>query len=172
MAFDIHPCAWRCFVCVSEKSLFDSFPVLKMPICTKAQGQSANPALWFTPLLFAELTATPIPPRYPHTCTRRHLISHPKLKHLSTEVTFPLNETHNLILLPPLSHLFCLSQCKLDYQSCITGKGIAVKCPGMCPCPSQQEQSSVDKKGSCARKSVCYRESRILCRRNSKFFLI
>lgn len=41
-----------------------------------------------------------------------------------------------------------VAQCKLDYQACITGKKIAVKCPGMCPCPSQPEQSSSEKKGT------------------------
>ncbi|TKS68184.1 Testican-3 SPARC/osteonectin, CWCV, and [Collichthys lucidus] len=38
------------------------------------------------------------------------------------------------------------TKCKLDYQACITGKKIAVKCPGMCPCPAQPEQSSAEKK--------------------------
>lgn len=41
-----------------------------------------------------------------------------------------------------------VAQCKLDYQACITGKKITVKCPGMCPCPSQPEQSSDEKKGT------------------------
>lgn len=40
--------------------------VLKIPVCTRAQAQSANPALLSTPLLSVELTATPTPPRYPH----------------------------------------------------------------------------------------------------------
>lgn len=39
-------------------------------------------------------------------------------------------------------------QCKLEYQSCITGKKIVVKCPGMCPCPAQAEPSSAEKKGT------------------------
>ncbi|KAA8594808.1 hypothetical protein FQN60_011943 [Etheostoma spectabile] len=38
------------------------------------------------------------------------------------------------------------TKCKLDYQACITGKKIAVKCSGMCPCPPQPEQSSAEKK--------------------------
>ncbi|KAG7225857.1 hypothetical protein INR49_014380, partial [Caranx melampygus] len=38
------------------------------------------------------------------------------------------------------------TKCKLDYQACITGKKIAEKCPGMCPCSSQPEQSSAEKK--------------------------
>ncbi|CAM9159486.1 unnamed protein product, partial [Lampetra planeri] len=28
------------------------------------------------------------------------------------------------------------TKCKLDYQACIAGKKIAMKCPGMCPCPA------------------------------------
>lgn len=39
-------------------------------------------------------------------------------------------------------------QCKLEYQSCITGKKIVLKCPGMCPCPAQAEPSSAEKKGT------------------------
>ncbi|KAM6940668.1 testican-3 [Xenentodon cancila] len=38
------------------------------------------------------------------------------------------------------------TKCKLDYQACITGKKITVKCPGMCPCPPHSEQSSAEKK--------------------------
>ncbi|XP_034044232.1 testican-3 isoform X2 [Thalassophryne amazonica] len=38
------------------------------------------------------------------------------------------------------------SKCKLDYKACITGKKIAVKCSGMCPCPSEPRQSSAEKK--------------------------
>ncbi|KAM4751090.1 testican-3 isoform 3-T3 [Anableps anableps] len=38
------------------------------------------------------------------------------------------------------------TKCKLDYQACITGKKITVKCPGMCPCPPQPEQGSAEKK--------------------------
>ncbi|XP_056135586.1 testican-3 isoform X2 [Lampris incognitus] len=38
------------------------------------------------------------------------------------------------------------TKCKLEYQACITGKKIAVKCPGMCPCPSQPEKSDAQKK--------------------------
>ncbi|XP_071371155.1 testican-3 isoform X2 [Centroberyx affinis] len=38
------------------------------------------------------------------------------------------------------------TKCKLEYQACITGKKIAVKCAGMCPCPSQPEHSSAEKK--------------------------
>lgn len=42
-----------------------------------------------------------------------------------------------------------LDQCKLDYQACITGKKITVKCPGMCPCTSYPaQQSSSEKKGT------------------------
>uniref|UniRef100_A0A672L3D3 SPARC (osteonectin), cwcv and kazal like domains proteoglycan 3 n=1 Tax=Sinocyclocheilus grahami TaxID=75366 RepID=A0A672L3D3_SINGR len=28
------------------------------------------------------------------------------------------------------------TKCKLEYQACISGKQISVKCPGQCPCPS------------------------------------
>lgn len=41
-----------------------------------------------------------------------------------------------------------LDQCKLDYQACISGKKITVKCAGMCPCTSQPEKTSVEKKGT------------------------
>lgn len=65
-----------------------------------------------------------------------------------------------------------LAQCKLDYQACITGKKIAVKCSGMCPCPSQPEQSSAEKKGTRFCTHDCTLQARILCRRNSTFSLI
>lgn len=32
------------------------------------------------------------------------------------------------------------SKCKLDYQACISGKQISVKCPGQCPCPQAPEE--------------------------------
>lgn len=38
--------------------------------------------------------------------------------------------------------LFFLSfflQCKLEFQSCISGKSISVKCEGLCPCLAGQE---------------------------------
>lgn len=38
------------------------------------------------------------------------------------------------------------TKCKLDYQACITGKKIAVKCPGQCPCPAHFEPGSAEKK--------------------------
>ncbi|KAL2098308.1 hypothetical protein ACEWY4_007515 [Coilia grayii] len=38
------------------------------------------------------------------------------------------------------------SKCKLEYQACISGKQIAVKCPGQCPCSSASSQSLLDKK--------------------------
>uniref|UniRef100_H3CFK4 SPARC (osteonectin), cwcv and kazal like domains proteoglycan 3 n=1 Tax=Tetraodon nigroviridis TaxID=99883 RepID=H3CFK4_TETNG len=37
------------------------------------------------------------------------------------------------------------TKCKLDYQACITGKKIAVKCPGTCPCPAPLQTSSTEK---------------------------
>lgn len=40
-----------------------------------------------------------------------------------------------------------VAQCKLDYQACITGKKIAVRCPGMCPCPAQLQMSATEKTG-------------------------
>uniref|UniRef100_A0A3B3ZBA5 Testican-3 n=1 Tax=Periophthalmus magnuspinnatus TaxID=409849 RepID=A0A3B3ZBA5_9GOBI len=36
--------------------------------------------------------------------------------------------------------------CKLEYQACITGKKIGVKCPGMCPCPSQPKPTPSEKR--------------------------
>uniref|UniRef100_A0A3Q3ED78 SPARC (osteonectin), cwcv and kazal like domains proteoglycan 3 n=1 Tax=Kryptolebias marmoratus TaxID=37003 RepID=A0A3Q3ED78_KRYMA len=33
------------------------------------------------------------------------------------------------------------TKCKLDYQACITGKKITVKCSGMCPCPSHPAEN-------------------------------
>ncbi|KAJ0051218.1 hypothetical protein NL108_016295, partial [Boleophthalmus pectinirostris] len=38
------------------------------------------------------------------------------------------------------------TKCKLEYQACITGKKIAVKCPGMCPCPSQPKPTPTEKR--------------------------
>lgn len=72
-----------------------------------------------------------------HTHTSSFIRAH-------TRVTFHLNETPSFCLIPSVS----VAQCKLDYQACITGKKIAVKCPGMCPCPAQPEQSSAEKKGT------------------------
>lgn len=58
------------------------------------------------------------------------------------------------------NYFFPLSlQCKLEYQSCITGKKIVVKCPGMCPCPAQAEPSTAEKKGTRLRMlpaSLCH----------------
>uniref|UniRef100_A0A8B9ZUP1 SPARC (osteonectin), cwcv and kazal like domains proteoglycan 3 n=1 Tax=Anas zonorhyncha TaxID=75864 RepID=A0A8B9ZUP1_9AVES len=34
------------------------------------------------------------------------------------------------------------SQCKLDYQACVSGKQISVKCEGRCPCPSDKSTST------------------------------
>ncbi|TEA29880.1 hypothetical protein DBR06_SOUSAS10210005, partial [Sousa chinensis] len=34
------------------------------------------------------------------------------------------------------------SQCKLEYQACILGKQISVKCGGRCPCPSDTTAGS------------------------------
>ncbi|NXR37881.1 TICN3 protein, partial [Zosterops hypoxanthus] len=34
------------------------------------------------------------------------------------------------------------SQCKLDYQACVSGKQISVKCEGRCPCPSDKSTSA------------------------------
>lgn len=38
------------------------------------------------------------------------------------------------------------TKCKLEYQACISGKKIGVKCPGMCPCPSQPKPSTPEKR--------------------------
>ncbi|XP_027960190.1 testican-3 isoform X3 [Eumetopias jubatus] len=34
------------------------------------------------------------------------------------------------------------SQCKLEYQACVLGKQISVKCEGRCPCPSDKSTSA------------------------------
>ncbi|KAM6136696.1 testican-3 isoform 2-T2 [Phoenicopterus ruber ruber] len=34
------------------------------------------------------------------------------------------------------------SQCKLDYQACVSGKQISVKCEGRCPCPSDKSTNA------------------------------
>ncbi|XP_059577882.1 testican-3 isoform X3 [Alligator mississippiensis] len=34
------------------------------------------------------------------------------------------------------------SQCKLEYQACVSGKQISVKCDGRCPCPSDKLTST------------------------------
>ncbi|XP_042324535.1 testican-3 isoform X3 [Sceloporus undulatus] len=34
------------------------------------------------------------------------------------------------------------SQCKLEYQACVSGKQISVKCEGRCPCPSDKSTSA------------------------------
>uniref|UniRef100_A0A5F5PLE2 SPARC (osteonectin), cwcv and kazal like domains proteoglycan 3 n=1 Tax=Equus caballus TaxID=9796 RepID=A0A5F5PLE2_HORSE len=34
------------------------------------------------------------------------------------------------------------SQCKLEYQTCVLGKQISVKCEGRCPCPSDKSTST------------------------------
>lgn len=38
------------------------------------------------------------------------------------------------------------TKCKLEYQACITGKKIEVKCSGQCPCPTSSQPSSEEKK--------------------------
>lgn len=52
-----------------------SSPVLRMPACTRARGQSANRALLSTPPPSAAVMATPTPPRY---LTRAIVLSEPK----------------------------------------------------------------------------------------------
>ncbi|XP_004392723.1 PREDICTED: testican-3 isoform X3 [Odobenus rosmarus divergens] len=34
------------------------------------------------------------------------------------------------------------SQCKLEYQACVVGKQISIKCAGRCPCPSDKSTST------------------------------
>lgn len=120
--------------------------VLKIPACTRVQGQSANPALLSTRLLSVELTATLTPPRY--LLTQSHCLSSIKNIWACTSYIYPV-ETRVLTASSSVSCLLVsVAQCKLDYQACITGKKIAVKCPGMCPCPAQSEQSSAEKKGT------------------------
>lgn len=37
-------------------------------------------------------------------------------------------------------------QCKLEFQSCISGKSISVKCAGLCPClPGQELRNAAHK---------------------------
>lgn len=147
-----------CVVCAcGKKCVFQiSSVVLKMPVCTRVQGRSANPARWSTPPLSVEPTATAIPPRYPRT----HTIT--AISHLSSH-----DETH-ILNFTPSSVRVAPAQCKLDYQACITGKKIAVKCAGVCPCPAQPEQSSTEKKGT----RFCTHDCTLQARRNSKFPLI
>ncbi|XP_074922459.1 testican-3 isoform X2 [Chelonoidis abingdonii] len=38
------------------------------------------------------------------------------------------------------------SQCKLEYQACVSGKQISVKCEGRCPCPSDNP-TNIDENG-------------------------
>lgn len=42
-----------------------------------------------------------------------------------------INDSHSLSL-----------QCKLDYQACVLGKQISVKCEGRCPCPSDKSTNA------------------------------
>lgn len=136
--------------------------VLKMPVCTRARGQSAHPALWFTPLPFVELMATPTPPRYLPTQSQ-HLSP---IEDIWARISYISSwwETHSDFT--SFSASVARAQCKLDYQACITGKKIAVKCPGMCPCPSQPEQSSAEKKGTRFCTHDCTPQARILWRGN------
>lgn len=105
-----------------------SVAVLKSPACIRVQDPSANLVQSFIHLLSVELMATVTPPRYRHA------------QWLDIEHTQG-----------PFSHSYLSSvsvaQCKLDYQACITGKKIAVKCPGMCPCPAQIQASFTEKTG-------------------------
>ncbi|KAL6089385.1 hypothetical protein STEG23_012561 [Scotinomys teguina] len=34
------------------------------------------------------------------------------------------------------------SQCKLEYQACVLGKQISIRCEGRCPCPSDKSTST------------------------------
>lgn len=79
---------------------------------------------------------------------RRPLLLHQGTgPHALTPHLTPRLEDTDILTSASSSVSFDLAQCKLDYQACITGKKIAVKCAGMCPCPAQPEQSSADKKG-------------------------
>ncbi|KAI1238393.1 hypothetical protein IHE44_0013119 [Lamprotornis superbus] len=42
-----------------------------------------------------------------------------------------INDSHSVSL-----------QCKLDYQACVSGKQISVKCEGRCPCPSDKSTNA------------------------------
>lgn len=105
-----------------------SVVVLKTPAWTRVQDPSANLVQLCTHLLSVELMVTVTPPRYQG--------SH-WLKRERTQG--PFNHSY------PSS--VSMAQCKLDYQACITGKKIAVRCPGTCPCPAQLQTSSTEKTG-------------------------
>lgn len=51
------------------------------------------------------------------------------------------------------SFSFFFLQCKLEFQSCLSGKTITVKCDGLCPCLVDQDFSSAaqktDRPGEC-----------------------
>lgn len=79
-------------------------------------------------------------------CQRLHLYIVKIAFHKVTEI---FNQEINPRSPTRLSNLrfvyVCVLQCKLDYQACISGKQISVKCSGQCPCPSG---SPVEKKGT------------------------
>lgn len=106
-----------------------SVVVLKTPACIRVRDPSANLVQLFTHLLSVELMVTVTPPRYQHTQWLKieHTQGHFNHSYLSS---------------------VSVAQCKLDYQACITGKKIAVRCPGTCPCPAQLQTSSTEKTGS------------------------
>lgn len=102
--------------------------VLKTPACTRVQDPSANLVQMCTHLLSVELMVTVTPPRY----QRAHWLKGERMQG-------PFNHSY-------LSSV-SVAQCKLDYQACITGKKIAVRCPSMCPCPAQLQTSFTEKTG-------------------------
>ncbi|EFB14430.1 hypothetical protein PANDA_010247 [Ailuropoda melanoleuca] len=49
------------------------------------------------------------------------------------------------VVAPPTvgaSSRFTIEECKLEYQACVLGKQISVKCEGRCPCPSDKSTST------------------------------
>lgn len=110
------------------------------PACTRDQGPSANRAQLSTRLLSVELMVTLTPPRYQLTESHQNRDIWANSSCILIVVLSGEDEDSDV---PSVS----VAQCKLDYQACITGKKIAVKCAGMCPCPSQPHQSSAEKKG-------------------------
>uniref|UniRef100_A0A3P8XMM4 SPARC (osteonectin), cwcv and kazal like domains proteoglycan 3 n=1 Tax=Esox lucius TaxID=8010 RepID=A0A3P8XMM4_ESOLU len=46
------------------------------------------------------------------------------------------------------------TKCKLDYQACVSGKQISVKCSGQCPCQSVQPEYSTAEKTDCSESDL------------------
>ncbi|KAM9390721.1 testican-3 isoform 1-T2 [Salvelinus alpinus] len=46
------------------------------------------------------------------------------------------------------------TKCKLEYQACISGKQISVKCSGQCPCPAVLPEYSTAEKTECSESDI------------------